>query len=479
MPTINLGRVGIVNKGTYVGGTTIYKMNDICKYNNSVYICTQAHSIEHLPIDNAYWTIWIDSVNTLHPDGAETITGVKTFSAQPVGIVKDSVGLGNVDNTTDLLKPISTATQTALDLKADLTSAVLVTPNIGVASGTSFNNITALASVTSPMDGIATVGTSTTVARQDHIHPTDTSRSPIDSPTFTGVVTVPTPVNATDAATKGYVDGAIQGLDIKNSVRLASTDNIALSTGTLLTIDGVTTVAGDRVLVKNQTTASENGIYVAGTGAWSRSIDADTSSEVTTGMYIYVAEGAVNAGTGFVLTTPAPITLNTTSLSFTAFSGAGQVIVGNGLSETGNIISINTGITADLSTAQTLSNKTLVTPNIGVASGTSFNSITALASTAPIMDGTATVGTGTTVARADHIHPIDTSRAPIDSPALTGTPTAPTAPVGTSNTQLATTAFVVANSVQPTEYATSTIGGTVKMRISGNTLYLTNDGTDA
>jgi hypothetical protein len=95
------------------------------------------------------------------------------------------------------------------------------------------------------------------------------------------------------------------------------------------------------------------------------------------------------------------------------------------------------------------------------------------------MDGTATVGTGTTVARADHIHPIDTSRAPIDSPALTGTPTAPTAPVGTSNTQLATTAFVVANSVQPTEYATSTIGGTVKMRISGNTLYLTNDGTDA
>jgi hypothetical protein len=85
--------------------------------------------------------------------------------------------------------------------------------------------------------------------------------------------------------------------------------------------------------------------------------------------------------------------------------------------------------------------------NLGAATGTSFtgtsfNGITALATVAPIMDGTATIGTGTTVARADHIHPIDTSRAPLASPALTGTPTAPTATAGTNTTQLATTAFV-------------------------------------
>jgi len=61
MPQINLGRVGFVNKGAYIGGTTAYKVNDVVKYNNSVYVCTQAHNTEHLPTDNGYWDIWIDS----------------------------------------------------------------------------------------------------------------------------------------------------------------------------------------------------------------------------------------------------------------------------------------------------------------------------------------------------------------------------------------------------------------------------------
>jgi hypothetical protein len=60
MPTINLGRVGIVNKGNYVGGSTQYKVNDICKYNNSVYICIQAHNTEHKPTETDYWSSWID-----------------------------------------------------------------------------------------------------------------------------------------------------------------------------------------------------------------------------------------------------------------------------------------------------------------------------------------------------------------------------------------------------------------------------------
>jgi len=85
---------------------------------------------------------------------------------------------------------------------------------------------------------------------------------------------------------------------------------------------------------------------------------------------------------------------------------------------------------------------TLTTPNIGVATGTSFNSITGLSSTNPTMNGTVAVGTGTTVARADHVHPIDTSRAPLASPTFTGVPAAPTAAAGTNTTQLATTAFV-------------------------------------
>lgn len=152
------------------------------------------------------------------------------------------------------------------------------------------------------------------------------------------------PTSAQDAATKGYVDSLQQGLDVKQSVRAATTANITLS-GTQ-TIDGVAVIAGDRVLVKNQTTASENGIYVVAAGAWTRSADADTSSEVTPGMFTFVEEGTTNADSGWVLTTNGPITLGTTALSFTQFSGAGQIDAGAGLSKTGNTINVGTASAA-------------------------------------------------------------------------------------------------------------------------------------
>lgn len=144
------------------------------------------------------------------------------------------------------------------------------------------------------------------------------------------------PQNAQDAATKAYVDAVKQALDIKDSVRVATTANITLS-GTQ-TIDGVSVVAGDRVLVKNQSTGSQNGIYVAASGAWSRSIDANISTEVTAGLFVFVEEGTANGDTGWVLTTNGPITLDTTALTFTQFSGAGQIEAGAGLTKTGNTI---------------------------------------------------------------------------------------------------------------------------------------------
>lgn len=150
------------------------------------------------------------------------------------------------------------------------------------------------------------------------------------------ITSVATPTSSTDAANKAYVDAVKQGLDIKDSVRAATTANITLS-GTQ-TIDGVAVIAGDRVLVKDQTTASGNGIYDVAAGAWARSADADVSSEVTAGMFVFVAEGTANADSGWVLTTNDPITLGTTSLSFTQFSGAGQITAGAGLTKTGNTI---------------------------------------------------------------------------------------------------------------------------------------------
>jgi hypothetical protein len=144
------------------------------------------------------------------------------------------------------------------------------------------------------------------------------------------------PVSAQDAATKSYVDAARMGLDVKESVRVATTANLTLS-GTQ-TIDGVSLSAGDRVLVKNQSTASQNGIYVVAAGVWGRASDADISAEVTAGMFTFVAEGTVNADSGWVLTTNDTITLGTTSLTFAQFSGAGQITAGAGLTKNGNTI---------------------------------------------------------------------------------------------------------------------------------------------
>lgn len=147
------------------------------------------------------------------------------------------------------------------------------------------------------------------------------------------------PTSAQDAATKAYVDAARSGLDVKGSVRAATTASITLS-GTQ-TIDGVSVIAGDRVLVKNQSTASDNGIYDVASGAWSRSADSDTSNEFNSGAFAFVEEGTANGGKGYVLTTANPITLGTTALEFTQFSSSGAITAGTNLSFSGTTLNVN------------------------------------------------------------------------------------------------------------------------------------------
>ena len=144
-------------------------------------------------------------------------------------------------------------------------------------------------------------------------------------------------------ATLEYVDAVKQGLDVKNSVRAATTVNISLSGAQ--TIDGVSVVATDRVLVKNQSTGSQNGIYVASASAWSRAADADSNDDVTAGMFTFVEEGTVNADSGWVMTNDAAVVLGTTALVFTQFSSAGSVSAGAGLTKDGNTLDV--GGTAD------------------------------------------------------------------------------------------------------------------------------------
>jgi hypothetical protein len=189
-----------------------------------------------------------------------------------------------------------------------------------------------------------------------------------------------TPTDATDAATKSYVDSAAQGIDWKASVRAATTTNVTLASDLENgdTLDGVTLATGNRILVKNQSTGSENGIYVvAESGAPTRSTDADTDAELTSNFAVFVEEGTANADQGYVLTNDGAITVGTTALVFTQFTGLGQVVAGDGLSKTGNTLNVTAGtgisITGDAVT------------NEGVLSITgTANQITASASTGAI-----------------------------------------------------------------------------------------------
>jgi len=161
--------------------------------------------------------------------------------------------------------------------------------------------------------------------------------------TTTGQVTT-APTGNTDIANKFYVDSVAQGLNPKQAVKCATTANISL-TG-LQTIDTYTTLAGDRVLVKNQSTTSENGIYVASASAWTRATDMDVWAEVP-GAYTVVVSGSANANTGWVSTSATTGTINVTPVTFVQFAGNSTYFAGTGLSLAANTFSItNTGVTA-------------------------------------------------------------------------------------------------------------------------------------
>lgn len=175
------------------------------------------------------------------------------------------------------------------------------------------------------------------------------------------------PSAAQDVATKAYVDATAAGLDVKVSCRVATTGSetftiaggaVTQITGT--TVDGVSPAIGDRILIKNapaatgagsspETTQPANGIYKVDGNTTnltvSRALDADTSAEVTGGMFTFVSEGTTNDNSGWVLGTNDTITLNTTALNFVQFSGAGTILGGAGLVKTGNTIDVVAGAT--------------------------------------------------------------------------------------------------------------------------------------
>lgn len=145
------------------------------------------------------------------------------------------------------------------------------------------------------------------------------------------------PTIALHAATKQYVDGLIQGIKAKTSVRVASTGNLVLSAPQ--TIDGIACIAGNRVLAKDQTAPAENGVYTVAAGAWTRGVGCDTWAELISA-FVWVEQGTANADSGWLCTIDAGGTLNTTAVTFVQFSGAGQITAGTGATKTGNTINV-------------------------------------------------------------------------------------------------------------------------------------------
>ena len=172
----------------------------------------------------------------------------------------------------------------------------------------------------------------------------DQMTAPTGSVSFNSqnITNVADPVNAQDAATKGFVEATSQGLDVKDSCKAATTGNITISTALNNgdTIDGVSLSTNDRVLVKDQSTASQNGIYIVGSSP-ARASDLAAGSDAA-GMFTFVEQGTVNADNGFVCTSnKGSAVTGTNNLTFAQFSGAGQITTADGLQKSGNTISVD------------------------------------------------------------------------------------------------------------------------------------------
>jgi hypothetical protein len=297
-------------------------------------------------------TLTIADGKTLTVSNTLTFTGTDASSAAfgsggTVAYVADKLSAFAATTSAELAGVISDETGTGALVFAS--SPTLVTPTLGAALATSITATSGNMSVSA-------------AAGNNSVNLVPTGSGTVDAANKR-ITSVAEPTQSSDAATKNYVDAVKTGLDVKDSVRVTTTANLAstYSNGTsgvgatltnsgtqaALTIDSIVLTVNDRVLVKDQSTGLQNGFYkvtTVGTAStnWvlTRTIDADENTEITPGAFTFVEEGTVGQDNGYVCTTNGDITIGTTAISFVQFSGAGSVIAGDGLTKSGNTLDV-------------------------------------------------------------------------------------------------------------------------------------------
>ena len=311
-----------------------------------------ATSINGLTISSSTGTLTIANGKTLTASNTLTFTGTDTSSVAfgsggTVAYTANKLSVFAATTSSELAGVISDETGTGVVVFSN--SPTLVTPVLGAATATS------ITATSGNMTVNAAAGNNSV-----NLVPTGTGSVDVANKRITSVAE---PTQAQDAATKAYVDSLANGLDVKQSVRAASTSALTATysngssgvgatltnagTQAALTLDSIALSVGNRVLIKDQSAEEQNGVYTVTTVGtistnWvlTRATDFDNSpgTEVGPGVFFFVEEGTTQQDNGYVISTEGAITIGTDSIMFSQFSGAGQITAGEGLTKTGNTL---------------------------------------------------------------------------------------------------------------------------------------------
>lgn len=267
-----------------------------------------------------------DATGSFAAQNIDAVTVDASTSVITPEVVTPNVTIKNSSNQT-----VGTIGGSGLEVVVDSNSDISLTADDDIVLTAANGDI-----VLDPLSGVARVNgdtIATLTATQDLTNKTLSTNTnlgaDLDAMSYK-IINVGTPTQALDAVNKAYVDSVAEGLHVHASVVAATTEDINLGVGGLLLIDGVQTVAGDRVLVKDQTDLSENGIYVASAGAWTRADDYNSAAEIQGGDFTFVTAGSTYNSTGWVQIDKVT-TLDTDPIVFQQFSGAGTYTAGVGL----------------------------------------------------------------------------------------------------------------------------------------------------